>query len=355
MKKVFRRLLTLLAAGCMTLSAAAAENQKLTLTFTGDVTLGSESWNTEDQKSFVGTQKREGDGYFLANWKEMFMNDDYTVVNLEGVLSDSGMQENKKKQFRFRGSPEYTKILTGSGVDACSICNNHIYDFGAQGYEATKAALAEAGLGISGYENYCMLEKDGVKIAFFSVLQGWYSSNWKLLDEKIAEARAEGANAVVMCVHAGQEYAQKHRERDQGKMALESIERIGADLVIMHHPHVLQGIGVINNRYVCYSLGNFCFGGNVKLKAMDTAVVQADMFFDENHVFQGSQLRIYPAHVSSTAEYNDFCPVAVTGDEAESALDKIRYDSDENIPILYDEEAGCAVLPYLPAEGGFSE
>lgn len=354
MKKVFLRLLTLLAAGCLTLSAAAAENEKLTLTFTGDVTLGSESWNAGEPESFVGTVEREGYDYFLANWKEMFENDDYTIVNLEGVLSDSDRQENKKKTFRFRGSPEYTKVLTGSGVDACSICNNHIYDFGTQGYEATKAALTEAGLGISGYEDYCMMEKNGVKIAFFSVLLGWYSSNRDLLDKRIAEARAEGANAVIMCIHAGQEYAAKHR-KDQVTLATNSIELIGADLVIMHHPHVPQGIAVIGNRYVCYSLGNFCFGGNVKLKAMDTIVVQADMYFDENHVFQGSQLRIYPAHVSSTAEYNDFRPVGVTGEEAETVLDKVRYDTPDEIPILYDEELGCAVLPYLAAEGETTE
>lgn len=352
MKRFITVLISLIIAGSLALTPALAEDQKLTLTFTGDVTLGSEARNADWPESFISTAEREGYDYFFKNWQDMFQNDDLTVVNLEGVLSDSAAQEDTSKTYRFRGPTDFAKILTGSGIDVCSVCNNHVYDFGTQGFNATRETLTNNGIGYFGYLDYYMFEKDGIKIAFFAVMLGWLTNNRPAFNEQLAKAREEGANAVVVALHGGQEYITKH-VKAQGTFSRKAIDDMGADLVIQHHPHVPQGIAIMSNRYICYSLGNFCFGGNVQIREMDTIVVQADMYFDEEKNYQGTQLRLYPAHISSSEEGNDFCPVPVTGEEAEKVLDKVRYDTKNYIPIMYDEEQGCATLAFLPAEGDY--
>ena len=61
----------------------------------------------------------------------------------------------------------------------------------------------------------------------------------------------------------------------------------GADLVIMHHAHVVQGMSVFDSRSVCYLLGNFCFGGNCRVRAMESLVVVAELTFSDDGAYLG--------------------------------------------------------------------
>ncbi len=351
MKRALAVLLVLtLTAGCF---SAALADRTITITFTGDVTLGSEEIKKNQPDSFVKTAEREGYEYFFRNVKDLFLQDDLTVVNLEGVLSDSANMENTGKAYRFRGPKDYARILTMSSIEACGISNNHTKDFGSQGYKNTVAALEENGLGYFGNNDYYyVFEKDGIKIAFFALVSTivWNSRKWgrETVDRLKAE---EGINAVVVCIHAGTEY-DPHRHPKQVEYAQLAFKHFDADLVIMHHPHVLQGIDVMNDRYVCYSLGNFCFGGNAQVRALETMAVQADLVFADDGTYKGQQLRLYPAHISSSAtaagDANNFQPCFVTGDDALAVLQLVQNDTAFDLG-LYDEEAGYLALPYLPA------
>ena len=109
---------------------------------------------------------------------------------------------------------------------------------------------------------------------------------------------------------------------------------------------------IYNQRTICYSLGNFCFGGNSRVKKPDsllTAVVQADLTFSALGEYIGQQLRIYPAHISGTYPQSNFQPVRVTGEEADEVIARIQTDTKYTLNP-YSEKDGCAVQEYLSAE-----
>ena len=97
-------------------SGARAE-KSVRITFVGDVTLGSEERLWKESFSFVSFAQANGYGYFLENVKPLFEEDDLTVVNLEGVLSDSAEGENTKKTYRFRGPASFAQILVDGDVE----------------------------------------------------------------------------------------------------------------------------------------------------------------------------------------------------------------------------------------------
>ena len=344
LRKLSCLLLTLLL-----LSSAALADQTIRITFTGDVTLGSEELKKNQPTSFVTAAAEKGYDYFFANYADMFRADDLTVVNLEGPLTDKNTQEKKSKAFRFRGPTDYVNILTRSGIEACNLSNNHCpQDFGSQGYNSTVDTLTAAGVGFFGGQTTWIYEKNGIKIAFFGFNSTVVNRNKAWAKTEIPRLKEEeGVNMVVFVFHAGSEYS-KHRTQNQetfGRMAID----YGADLVIMHHPHVVQGMEIYKNRTICYSLGNFCFGGNKDIRALETVVVGADLTFDDSGKYLGQQLTLYPAHISGTADFNNFQPVPVTGDDAQQVMHLIQIDTDYEL-APYDDAAGCAVQPYLPAE-----
>ncbi len=334
----------------------------VTLTFAGDVTLGGEELSRRGYNSFDSVAEREGYGYFFRNVKELFSQDDLTLVNLEGVLSDSSLLEDTSKTFRFRGSADFARILTESSIEACAISNNHIMDYGTPGYDATREALEAHGVLYCGNEYSFILEKDGIRIGFFALGNKFFDKYADQVAKEIARMRKDGVNAIVCSFHAGQEYLAHHRQRDQAAHALTAIEEWGADLVIMHHPHVVQGVDLINGRYVFYSLGNFCFGGNLYIRSrednlsvrtLESMAVQMTLRFDADGTYLGQEGRIYPCYSSSTAtragQLNNFQPKLVTGDEAAGVLRRIQKDTSFKLGPL--EAGGYVSLPYQEAAG----
>ena len=129
------------------LCSGAAAEKVITLTFTGDCTLGSEEWAKKNPDSFDSVAAEKGYGYFFENFRDLFSRDDCTVVNCECVLSDSRDGENTSKSFRFRGSEEFAGIFKAGSVEAVSLANNHTLDYSERGLENTKRVLTEAGIG----------------------------------------------------------------------------------------------------------------------------------------------------------------------------------------------------------------
>ena len=90
----------------------------------------------------------------------------------------------------------------------------------------------------------------------------------------------------------------------------------------------------------------------MKIRALETMVVQADLVFTDEGVYKGQQLRLYPAYIATAArelgDDNDFLPKPVTGDEALAVLQLVQNDTAFDLGP-YDEETGCVTLRYLPA------
>ena len=175
-----KRLLPLLMLLTLLLPFGALADQTITVTFTGDVTIGGEGPVQKLSDSFTGYYEKYGPAYFLKNLQPLMANDDLTVINLEGVLSNSTANENTKKQYRFRAPASYTDVLTSSSVELCGLSNNHTADFGTNGLKNTKKALQDAGLEYTIYQKSYVFEKYGIKIGFISMYAGNFNggSDW---------------------------------------------------------------------------------------------------------------------------------------------------------------------------------
>ena len=152
-----RKITCLLLLFCLLPSFALAD-KTITLTFTGDITLGGEDYLRTAEDSFFAVYDREGAGYFLKNFADFFAEDDLTVVNLEGVLTDNNALYPRDKGkgddgYWFRGPAAYAKVLSAASVEVASLANNHAFDYGAQGFRDTIAAVEAEGIGWFGTYN----------------------------------------------------------------------------------------------------------------------------------------------------------------------------------------------------------
>ena len=352
-----RKVIWLLAAGIwMVFSArtvfvpsAAHAQTVIRLTFAGDVTLGSEERVRPEAYSLDSFAKEYGYDYFFEKARDVFSQDDLTIVNLEGVLSDSSEGENMKKTYRFRGPTDFVQILTEGSVEMVNLANNHTLDYGERGLSDTKQTLYQAGIAYFGGWDVSIFEKNGVRLAFFGLS---YSDMRRADREWAAEEiqrlkREENVSAVIFTFHAGREYSEA-RTQDQQRYAKEIIEA-GADLVVMHHPHVVQGMSVFSQRSVLYSLGNFCFGGNKNVQAMEALVASVDLTFSDTGEYLGQQVTLLPAHISGTAPRSNYQPHFVTGKDARRVMRLVQADTRFKLNPV-DEQTGQAVQEYLPAE-----
>ena len=115
----------------------------ISLSFTGDMLLAS-GHGQRAAGNFLDYAAKQEPSYFLQGVKSIFEKDDFTVVNLENVLTDRALPPREKDTdpaFWFRSGTRNTAVLTSSGVEAVSLANNHTNDYGAAGYRDTVKAV----------------------------------------------------------------------------------------------------------------------------------------------------------------------------------------------------------------------
>ena len=148
--------------------------------------------------------------------------------------------------------------------------------------------------------------------------------------ENIQKVKDEGAQLIIVVFHWGneKETVPDSNQTTLGRMAIDN----GADLVVGHHPHVLQGIEKYKGKYIAYSLGNFCFGGNTNPSDMDTIIFQQTFTIDGNGVQEDDNIQIIPCRVSSDYSFNNYQPTIAEGSEAERILQKLEERSNAITP-----------------------
>ncbi len=285
-----------------------------TLSFAGDCTFGSIKKNWSNPNHFIQTIGENYD-YPFANVREYFEEDDFTLINLEGPLTDStsGAQS---KTFAFRGPTAYTQIMTGSSVEAVTLANNHAEDYGKAGYESTTKALTDAGITYVEKNGTAMYTtENGLVIGLYA---GAFDFDTGDMKKDIAKLRSDGAEIVICAFHWGEEGVYR-ADSNQQKVAKAAIDA-GADIVYGHHPHVLQKIEQYNDGYIFYSLGNFSFGGAALPGDYDTALLQLDVIRDEDGKVALGELTIIPCSISSMSGQNNFQPTPL---EPGSVYDRV--------------------------------
>lgn len=307
----------------------------ITISAAGDVTMGNYLGQGYEISFRQTYDQGAGDSYFFGNVADIFGEDDLTVVNLEGPLTRS---ENARTEqtYCICGDPEYVNILTAGNVEAVSMANNHRLDYWEEGTADTVAALEEAGISYA-YDNvYCMTQAKGIRIGIVSVNEvGQGTGVETYLQEGIAWLREQGADLVLACCHWGieREYYPEDYQKSLGRKCIDW----GADLVIGHHPHVLQGVEEYEGKFILYSLGNFCFGANRNPEDKDCMIFQQTFTFVEGEKQEDRQIRVIPCSVSSVSTRNDYKPTPAEGEEAERILEKIN-DCSRDFGIQFDNE-----------------
>ena len=326
---------------------------QITVSATGDVSLGNYIGQGYDL-SFDQTYEKAADaGYFFENVREIFEEDDFTIVNLECVLTESETPE-PGRTFHIKGKPEYAAMLSGADVEAVGMANNHRMDFGEAGVQDTIAALEEEGIPYAYNEKLGWAEAKGIKIGWVSVnevSQGKAVEAY--LEEGIASLREAGAELVLASCHWGieREYVPEDYQRELGRKCIDW----GADLVLGHHPHVLQGIECYRGSYIVYSLGNFCFSANRNPADKDTMIFQQTFTFTEMQSAEASDVesrqwqltgeapaRVIPCRISSVASRNDYKPTPLVGEEGQRVINRLNEWSEE-FGVVIEEDGTVTV------------
>lgn len=188
---------------------------------------------------------------------------DLVVGNLEGPVTlhgsvSRGTKPGEPGNTTFTFAPESVDALARANIGLVNLGNNHIWDFGSEGAEATKAFLDEAGISHFGDPKGSIaatVEIGGNSISVISFNQFLGMNDPQRTIEAIWKA-GRTSDIVVVYAHWGDEYVPATEY--QKALAHRFIDA-GADLVVGSHPHVIQESEIYNGKYIYYSLGNFIF------------------------------------------------------------------------------------------------
>lgn len=337
----------------------------LKMNFVGDIMLAR---HYEDYGGIIPTQGVEA--IFEPTLAIFGNNADISVANLECPLTTYNVHHPTKTIY-FKGSPSNAAGLAYAGIDIVNLANNHIIDYMLEGMQETQTVLDQHGIlysgaGANSYEAYQPLfySKKGLNLAFLrsSDRTGQYNNYQPYLQagynkfgfaymtpyyitEQIAAVQ-DHADLIIVETHSGSEYStgpganydsmdifagwnKKDFAEDEDYTPRIDIPHMwdieirhhmidsGADLVICHHPHIIQGIEVYNGKVIAHSLGNFAFDLSY-LETFPSMVLNTSI--DENGF---NSFSIKPVFI------DDYIPQIATGELGKYILNYVKMRSKE--------------------------
>ena len=309
------------------------------ITFLGDCTLGGEEKSRNSSLGFNRRIKDNGMEFPMRYLSRLTAEDDISIANLEGVLTDRKL-EKVEKTYNFSGPTAYTEILASGGIECVTMANNHSHDYGEDGYRDTKAALNEAGIAFFGTDCMAVWEnEDGLLIGFTGAFYSVTGNRGKAYRRQVECLKDMGCAAVITIMHAGEEYV--YTPDSYQKRIAEEAAGMGVCLLVGHHPHVVQGYDFISGMPVVYSLGNCSFGGTTHAKDSDALIVQAELSFEDS-TLEDTVLHFYPISITSDERYNNYSPEFLTGEDAWRVLRKMEGSTGKGF-ASFDEENGALI------------
>ena len=282
----------------------------IVLSFTGDMLLAS-LHGKRAAGNFLDYAAKQDLNYFLQNVRSIFEADDFTVANLENVLTDRTLTPKEKDTapaYWFCAPTANAEILTSSGVEAVSLANNHTGDYGTKGYSDTVKAVTGAGLEYGGNQRTFYLEKGGFRIAV--ICHGlWNEGQAGDIVRRLNAAEADSDFQIVL-YHGGKEGV--HTPEPWKIRASRRLVDSGADLVLGNHPHVLQPREIYREKEIVYSLGNFCFGGSRRPENR-TIIYQLTLRIEDGKLAETTS-ELIPCYVHTGEKANNSCPARLTDD-----------------------------------------
>lgn len=280
--------------------------------FAGDVSL-ADNWAI---MPYYNSRKKGVLGILSEGMISYMKKQDFMIINSEFAFSNRGSAM-ANKLYTFRAKPDNVKVYDEMGVDMVTLANNHVYDYGKEAFFDTLDTFDNAnipyigaGANKSEAEDAYYLVINGYKISFLNATRAEkYILTPEALDsspgvfrcydptrlsERIKEEK-QISDYVVVIVHWGKEnyHELEDVQLETGKLYIDS----GADMVIGHHAHVLQGVEFYKGKLIAYNLGNFIFNSlNV-----DTGILNwnlNDTGESEFYFYPGRQKDCYTSEVT---------------------------------------------------------
>ncbi|MDR2626763.1 MAG: CapA family protein [Dysgonamonadaceae bacterium] len=281
-----------------------AQNEKTTMVSiigTGDIMLGS---------NYPGEAKLPpNDGKnLLREVKDILKDADLTFGNLEGTILDSGGTPKSCKSgcYFFRMPERYANLLVDAGFDVLNLANNHNGDFGPAGRENTVKVLQKAGIYHAGLEDVCetvRFEINGVKYGFCGFAPN--TSTVRITDipkaKRLVAELDKDCDIVIVSFHGGAEGKSHNRvpkrpesfygeNRGDVYAFAHAVIDAGADIVFGHGPHVVRAAELYKDRFIIYSLGNFCTSGDFSISGISGYAPIVKVYTDKRGIFQKGEI-----------------------------------------------------------------
>lgn len=251
----------------------------ITLVAVGDIMLGGTAEEIMLKNSY---------DYPFQKTSHLLDNADIVIGNLEGPLTNIE-SSSLDKEYIFRSPPEnVAPALARAGFNIMNLANNHTMDYGVDGLNDTIKSLKKngifslgAGANLTQARKGLIFNTDYGRVALLSYSLTFPKDFWATGDragtafghkkdiEEDVQRLSQQADYIIVSFHWGREKTTTLRPY-QPTLAHAAIDA-GADVVIGHHPHILQAIEQYKNGLVIYSLGNYVFGSYSK--DADTSVV----------------------------------------------------------------------------------
>ncbi len=246
-----------------------------------------------------------GGSDLFSDVRKILNDADVTFGNLEGTMFDgegtAKTCNDPAKCYVFRSPANYVRHFSDAGFDVLSIANNHSGDFGAEGRRGTKAVLKNAGIAYAGLDvtdETAIFERNGLKFGFcaFAPNSGTCDIRNITKAKAIVASLEKTCDIVIVSFHGGAEGADNQHVTKQTEIFLgedrgnvnkfaHAVIDAGADLVFGHGPHVTRAVELYNERFIAYSLGNFCTYGRFSLSGPAGISPIIKVFTDEKGVF----------------------------------------------------------------------
>lgn len=236
------------------------------LTFVGDVSLGEHFFSFgHGPRSFL---EKNGFDYELPV-SEALKESDFVIANLEGPISNIGLNPKSSSSNVFRGAPQSIEFLKKNNINIVSVANNHSHQHGLNAFDDTVDRLKSSGITVIGLKKrpITIIEFQGQKIGFIAASdvpevyvadhhKKYCSFNLDWLESLVSTVRSD-VDYLVLVLHWG--FEETVSSSIEQRQIAKKCKEIGLDAVIGHHPHVVFEISRENNFIFAPSLGNFIF------------------------------------------------------------------------------------------------
>ncbi|PKM91305.1 hypothetical protein CVU82_01760 [Candidatus Falkowbacteria bacterium HGW-Falkowbacteria-1] len=292
--------------------------------------------------------KAKGDiNYPFLEIKDYLKNSDLVFANLETPITEG--REISDFEMVFRSNPGTEQALKDAGFSIMSLANNHTPNFGERGLLDTFACLDRVNIVYSGAgknneeaDAPVYIERKGIRFAFlsyndFDVVPAYYEASEnragtafmriEKMNENVKKAK-ENSDFVIISMHSGTEYVD-NPNNSQINFAHSAIDA-GADMVIGHHPHVVQTVEEYKGKFIFYSLGNFVFDQSWSQDTTEALLVK--IYFTKNGI---SKISFLPVVSDNLVQVK-----VADREEAKKIITRLKLSLDESFLYFWNNGKG---------------